>query len=1270
MKNILNLNHKVDDEPKDLVDEKNVSAVGAEESKPKRKSILKKPTIDQDSALIKGMNNQNDDIEITESPKRSSTKKLVSCLEGTLLNKVGFEKEQKEFKKQLERKDLYNREKSKLACLIRKKYTALMKESIRQKGLKEKTVCCSSLRSITKQLIYQITGTFFQAILSLFAIVMYIVGTYYDSDGLYTLDHDDPDYRTLIIIRYCELAIAILITFDYIWNLVLAKSKVRFIFSFLNILDIITVLPIYISMFLNIYKSLGFVRVFRVVRIMRIFRFYRIITKSNKKEDKNEGKSEISRRVITSIMTVLAVVFLSSGIVHFLNESFPDYFRISIPRLDTLQCNSGANSTNVMEANLNSMEISLKCPDGDYLIKKNGKLTFDLAFYYMVITMTTVGYGDIYPETSWMRLVIGIFVIVSIITISKQTTEFNDLIRLNSEYQVGFKETSSYKHVVLSGFFNKSSLIRFLNEFYHIDHKEKSENVKIVIIGNEFPDKEIQSILLNPKFEENLHYIIGDIFSEATLHKAKVSNANSIFLVSDQNHSDSIKNDQYLILACKAISQYSHASLYAQFNYSQSLLHDWADWDMACSSQQIKMSIIVKNGFIPGFSTMIMNLSSSSSTIYNSEIKESPWLLEYIHGASQEIYIVEVPQNTEIVAFNKFVERAYLEYGTLIIGIKKKKCTVEDKDIFYFLYLLNPIDYDIAPGDELIVISSDLDSAKIIFEDMKFKKLKSDIYGGETRENDEKDREVFVDAIKVVTAINDDITIHNNEFDLDRDEELNIPSIFQKRQHFKIWENNPSDFLNCLNNHYIIFCKEDHLWEFMNCFDKYYTDVVFFVSDQHPSAKWDIIKRYFKNLVYIECSYSDQDDLEKLRLEQAKHIFILTYAVENSNVSDSGILPLVKIIEENFPNAKYTLELSDELNVRYLNNQGSEDMNIHSKRKERSKISRIPVRMWPKYAKSDIYFSSSLDSLLAFSYHNDGLLDVLTKLLGISNGITDPCYSENEKLCTYIYVSDDKITYDIIVKQFLRLSPPIIPIALYRMTKDIELKNELPYIITNPKKDLMLNRFDKIICIGGSKFEFEKYNESDYQYDNHDEFDRFNDHNNIGKKRKSTLYEIDKFEDLEVLDEDQLLEKLKTEIKSLKSISKKTSSKHNFSFRKKYNVDNIKIIEEKEDEELFKDDKEEREDTQSVNSSMMISEVKGANGSSYYNNNYVKDDKDQEEESINEEVKKNRIKILRVNDNTSNQSLHNVIRMQSNEGNYGFKNFNSLSIASVEGFEL
>lgn len=44
--------------------------------------------------------------------------------------------------------------------------------------------------------------------------------------------------------------------------------------------------------------------------------------------------------------------------------------------------------------------------------------TFDMAFYFMVVTVVTVGFGDIYPCSDFSRIVIGCFIIIVLVLIS------------------------------------------------------------------------------------------------------------------------------------------------------------------------------------------------------------------------------------------------------------------------------------------------------------------------------------------------------------------------------------------------------------------------------------------------------------------------------------------------------------------------------------------------------------------------------------------------------------------------------------------------------------------------------------------------------------------------------------------------------------------------------------------------------------------------------------------------------------------------------------
>jgi hypothetical protein len=89
----------------------------------------------------------------------------------------------------------------------------------------------------------------------------------------------------------------------------------------------------------------------------------------------------VKRKIIIISATILASVFIATGIIYSFN-SLGFGFQMDMPN------------------------------DGE-------TLSFDSAFYFMIITVCTVGYGDIKAGSNLARVIIGIFIIMIIVLVSK-----------------------------------------------------------------------------------------------------------------------------------------------------------------------------------------------------------------------------------------------------------------------------------------------------------------------------------------------------------------------------------------------------------------------------------------------------------------------------------------------------------------------------------------------------------------------------------------------------------------------------------------------------------------------------------------------------------------------------------------------------------------------------------------------------------------------------------------------------------------------------------
>lgn len=319
---------------------------------------------------------------------------------------------------------------------------------IKELRLHHKTTT-TAIKNFTIKIIVKITGTFIQSILSIFACIVYVVSTYYP-------DAEDLSSPTGIIFNWLEIIIAALFSVDYIFGFISAKNKKKFLLNVMNIIDLLTILPVMVNLVgeSNLETNkLKFARIIRAIRVFRILRLYRLFGTGKKDSDLHVfNKDEIRKRVIMIITTIIALIFIATGLLHSFNE---------IPFLN----------------------FTIQMPI------KNQKLTFDAAFYFMITTFATIGLGDIKPVTVSAKMTIFIFIILMIAIAIKQISDLSDILKFNSEFRNAY-DSETDKHIVLLGEAAPNSIFKFLKEFYHSDHHVK-EVCKVVIVQRNAPSKEV-----------------------------------------------------------------------------------------------------------------------------------------------------------------------------------------------------------------------------------------------------------------------------------------------------------------------------------------------------------------------------------------------------------------------------------------------------------------------------------------------------------------------------------------------------------------------------------------------------------------------------------------------------------------------------------------------------------------------------------------------------------------------------------------------------------
>lgn len=207
----------------------------------------------------------------------------------------------------------------------------------------------------------------------------------------------------------------------------------------------------------------------------------------------------------------------------------------------------------VLAAGIQMLEIP-----GDWLSKAfldswSNDWTFFNSIYWVIVTLSTVGYGDMSPKTIQGRVYTLFMIIIGIIVFSNIIQDlFKEMRRQRGSGS--YRDSTNTRHIIVSGTPSLADLVHFVKEFYH---RPSNKNAHIVVLVEDPKWTDLdwyRYVARNHFLHINVIYLVGSVLSMLDLQRAGINTADAVFILTTPASSgDPSEQDSQTVMSALAI---------------------------------------------------------------------------------------------------------------------------------------------------------------------------------------------------------------------------------------------------------------------------------------------------------------------------------------------------------------------------------------------------------------------------------------------------------------------------------------------------------------------------------------------------------------------------------------------------------------------------------------------------------------------------------------------------------------------------------------------